>query len=219
MAAQPIDVLCDEQLQAARSRLVAKGLLHPGDSVSIRVPGADACLFLVEPAGDAIDATRQPLSKVSAGAVETHRVIYAARPDVGAILLNGQQWAAGLPAAGGTLPGIFDEQLRQLGWEVRQIAPSALSDSRSRLASGANAFGLGSQVLSLGMTAERLVFNAELLEKCCKAYLLASAADMPVRKIPWLVRWVATSRLFKEQKRAAASFALGQMPARSAGYK
>jgi ribulose-5-phosphate 4-epimerase/fuculose-1-phosphate aldolase len=207
-------------LHAARTRLAAKGLLRAGDSMSMRVPGTDACMFLTEPAGGDAGSRRLPLSSVAADAAEIHRLVYLARPDVGAILLNRQLWAAALPAAGGTLPGIFDEQLRHLGWKVTQIAaPASLLEARRQLAGGGNAFGMGKQVLCLGMTAERLTFNAELLEKSAKAYVLASATGLEVKKIPWLVQWIATGRLRRDQKRAAGAYARGQMPPKSAGYK
>ena len=209
-----------EQLQAARLRLAAKGLLRAGDSVSIRVPGAESYLFTIEPdAGGEVGFSERPLAGSTIGAAQLHRLVYLARPDVGAILLNRQRWAASLPAAGGILPGIFDEQLRQLGWAVRQIAPATLFHASRALRGGDNAFGMGEQVLCLGMTLERLVFNADLLEKCAKAYVLAMATGLPVRKIPWVVRWIATGRLRREQKRAAASFARGELPTRSSGYK
>jgi ribulose-5-phosphate 4-epimerase/fuculose-1-phosphate aldolase len=207
-------------LQAARARLAARGLLGAGDSVSMRVPGADACMFLTEPERGEAGSRRLPLSSAAADPAEVHRLVYLARPDVGAVLLNRQPWAAALPAAGGTLPGLFDEQLRHLGWNVPQIAaPASLPEARRRLAGGGNAFGVGNQVLCLGMTGERLVFNAELLEKSAKAFVLASATGLGVTKIPWLVQWIATRRLRRDQKRAAASYARGQTPPKSAGYK
>jgi ribulose-5-phosphate 4-epimerase/fuculose-1-phosphate aldolase len=207
-------------LQAARTRLAAKGLLASGDTVSMRVPGAGTCMFLTERFGGDAGSRRLPLSSVAEEAAEIHRLVYLARPDVGAILLNRQRWASALPCAGGTLPGLFDEQLRHLGWNVPQIAPpGSLSDARRQMAGGGNAFGVGRQVLCLGMTGERLVFNAELLEKSAKAYVLARATGLRVRRIPWLVQWIATGRLRRDQKRAAASFARGEAPVRSAGYK
>jgi len=217
-AVNPHETLCAQQLRAARTRLANKGLLKADDSLSIRVPGGDV-VFMTETAGG--DAPHRTLSlrSVTTGAAEMHRLAYVARPDAGAILLNRQQWAAALPAAGGTMPGIFDEQLRQLGWKVTQITPSALSRAHPEMAGGGNAFGMGEEVLCLGMTAERLVFNAELLEKCAKAYVLATATGLGLKKIPWLVRWIATRRLRREQRRAAASYARGELPPRSMGYK
>jgi hypothetical protein len=218
-ASAAVDPAYAEQLQAARKRLADKGLLNAGDSLSLRIPGIDSYLFMVEPAAGAYAAASlRPLGIIGTDAAETHRLVYAARGDVGAILLNRQHWAAALPTVGGVLPGIFDEQLRHLGWKVTQITLSTLFRARRQLMRGGNAFGLGSQVLIFGMTAERLIYNAELLEKCAKAYLLAKVSGRRVRRIPWLVRYIATRRLNRELKRAAASFARGELPVRSAGY-
>jgi hypothetical protein len=209
------------QLLAAQQRLAAKGLLSPGDSLSLRLPGAGAFLLALEP-GDTGDRepVRVPLAlPCVSGAEELHRRIYLARADAGALLLSHQRWASALPAAGGTLPGVFDEQLRHLGAQVTQLpTPRTLQQVRDCLADGGNAFGIGEQVLCIGTTLERVVFNAELLEKCAQAYVLASATGLPVRRIPWLVRRVATGRLRRDQRRAAASYARGEAPARVAGY-
>jgi len=86
------------------------------------------------------------------------------------------------------------------------------------LQSGANAFILNQQVLSLGMTLDRLVFNAELLEKCAKAFVLASSTGKPVGKIPWLVRWIANGRLMKDERHSAQQYARGQTPVFKSAY-
>jgi hypothetical protein len=81
---------------------------------------------------------------------------------------------------------------------------------------GANAYALGAsgglpgRTLCLGFTLTLLVFNVELLEKCAKACLLASTTGRPIKRVPWLVRWVAGQRLAKDRRRAAASHAAGQ---------
>ncbi|MDN3922368.1 class II aldolase/adducin family protein [Roseateles violae] len=205
-----------QELQAARQRLLSRQLLLPGDTLSCRVPGSGAMLLV---SGDATVSLRIALDGVVASAADLHRAVYQARPDAGAVLLGRQAWAAALPEAGGVLPGVFDEQLRHLGWRVRAMAATA---DPARLAAGlregANACVLGAKVLCLGTGLERLVFNAELLEKCAKAYLLARATGMSVRKIPWLVRWIATGRLRRDQRRAARSHQRGEAAPRSAGY-
>lgn len=209
------------QLQAARERLSRWGLLRPGDSLSLRLPGVGVCLLAQEPtaAGEGV-FDRIPLAvPATSAAAEQHRLVYLARGDAGALLLSRQHWAAALPAAGGTLPGVFDEQLRNLGAQVTQMpTPRTAALVRAQLAAGANAFGIGTQVLCLGMTLERLVLNAELLERCAQAYLLARATGLRVRRIPWPVRVVAAARLRRHQRRAAASYARGEAPARLAGY-
>jgi hypothetical protein len=201
-----------QELQAARQRLQAKQLLTPVSTLSCRVPGSGVMLWLAG-AGSAMQCL--PLNEAAQGMAELHRTVYRERLDVGAVLLGRQPWAAGLPEAGGVLPGVFDEQLRHLGWQIRSAEPAALS---TLLSDGANACVLGADVLCIGTGLERLVFNAELLEKCAKAYLLARSTGLPVRPIPWLVRWIATGRLRRDQHRAAASHQRGNAPPRSAGY-
>jgi hypothetical protein len=209
------------QLPAARERLRSQQLLQHGDTLSLRLPGAAALLLAFE-SPDRVEAaaTRLPLEAPCANAAaELHRLIYLARADVGAILVGRQRWACALPAAGGILPGVFDEQLRHLGAQVEPIElPQTVAAARARLAGGANAFGVGERALCLGMTLERVVFNAELLEKCAQAYVLARASGLAVRRIPWLVRRIATGRLRRDERRAAASYARGAAPERVAGY-
>ncbi len=209
-----------QQLEAAARRLQAKGLMRADDTLSCRVPGTSFCLWST-PSDDAGQRglIELPLTASGNAAQDLHRLIYKARPDVGAVLLSRQHWASILPAAGKPMPGIFDEQLRHLGWLVRKIStPFTLEAASRELADGANAYNLDLEVMCLGMSLERVVFNAELLEKCAKAWLLASASGLPVGKIPWVVRWIATGRLKKDQKRAAEHYQRGVAPPRSAGY-
>ena len=133
--------------------------------------------------------------------------------------MNRQPWAAALHALGGDMPGIFDEQIRHLGRSVGALdGPPGAPHNLARLRSGANAWVTPEHVLCLGMIPERTVFNAELLEKCAKAYVLATSAGLPVGRIPWLVRWIANGRLLKDERRAAAQYALGQTPELSTAY-
>jgi hypothetical protein len=208
------------QLQAARQRLSSSGLLSSGDSISLRLAGTGACLLTLEgpDAGGGCDRIPFAVPAVTAAA-ELHRLVYLARADAGAVLLSRQHWAAALPTAGGTLPAVFDEQLRHLGARITQMpTPRTLEQVTARLAGGSNAFGIGERVLCLGMTLERLVLNAQLLEKCAQAYLLARATGLPVRRIPWPVRLIATQRLRRNQRQAAAAFARGEAPAPVATY-
>lgn len=145
--------------------------------------------------------------------------VYQARSDVESVLLNRQPWAAALHALGQDMPGIFDEQVRHLGRKVALLDDAiGAPASRARLRSGANAFAMPARVLCLGTIPERTVFNAELLEKCAKAYVLASSAGLPVGRIPWLVRWIANGRLQKDQKHAAKQYARELTPALSSAY-
>jgi len=199
-----------QTLLAAAARLAAKGLLRPGDSLSCRLPASAEMLWLVH---DEAGAAPRRVGFAGAEPVPpTHRAAYVERADVGAVLLARLPWAAALHGAGATLTGVFDEQLRHLGAQVAPLgAGAALGD-------GANAYLTRDGALCLGMTLERLVFNAELLEKCAQAYALALASGNPVRRIPWLVRHIATGRLKRDQRRAAEHHARGEAAPRVAGY-
>jgi hypothetical protein len=64
----------------------------------------------------------------------------------------------------------------------------------------------------LGVTIDRVVFNAELFEKCAQSFILAHLTGRPIRTIPWLIRWIANGRLRRDQRRATAAYAQGQIP-------
>ena len=216
-------------LDVARVRLAAKGLLKPGDSVSCRLPAPrHMLLVLQEEAGpmtvqclhlDGAHTQDVRVTRDAHDAAALHRRLYAARPDLGAALIGRMPWSALLHATGGPMPGLFDEQLRHLGWRVDRLdGLGSAADLECLLRSGANAYVAPGTVVCLGMTLERLVFNAELLEKCAKAYVLARVSGQRVRPIPWLVRWIATGRLRRDQRVAAAHHARGEFAPRLAGY-
>ena len=208
------------RLNDAARRLCAKGLLEPDDTLSMRVAGSDNIL-LQTGSGLAQRVDIVPLANRSAGdpLVAQHLAVYHVRPDVGCVLLNRQPWASALYALSGDMPGVFDEQIRHLGRSVVKLpGPVELPSNRERLRSGANAWIAPGHVLCFGTLPERTVFNAELLEKCAKAYVLATSAGLPVGRIPWLVRWIANGRLLKDERRAAEQYAMGQTPVLSTAY-
>ena len=86
------------------------------------------------------------------------------------------------------------------------------------LRDGGNVVLVDGQPLVLGMTASRLALNAELFEKCAKAYVLAAASGGRVKPLPWIVRYVANGRLMKDEKRARERVAAGLLPEESKGY-
>jgi len=196
-----------------RERLQAKRLLaNDRASLSLRVPGRDAMWF-----GAAIDAAPQrvPLTSAS-GDGQIHATAYGARSDVGAIALGGAEYGRCLADFGGAMPQVFDEQARHLGpmgcaaAELREIAPS--------LRQGGNVLMVQGRPACMGMTAMRLALNAELFEKCAKAYVLAVAGGGPVRALPWIVRIVANRRLRKDEQRATLRFSQGLRPEETKGY-
>ena len=210
------------RLADAAGRLASKGLLQAGDTVSVRLPGEEALLRHTMGSAEApLRVAFSPTQHMLADGdpLLRHLRLYAARPDVGAVVISRQPWATALRWTGEAMPGVFDEQVRHLGRRVEMIGQQfdQAADLR-KLGSGANAFLVDDQVLCLGMTVERVVFNTELLEKCAKAFLLARCTDKPVGTIPWLVRYIANGRLRKDEARAAAEFAAGREPVMSSAY-
>lgn len=217
-------------MQAAE-RLLEKSMVKAGsdEAMSLRLPGEakmlggtiNTKLSIVDLNGAerTEDAGAFPASHL-------HAAIYRARPDVGAILFSRQDWGSSLNQGTEPMPGIFDEQVRQLGRSVAPLkgVPQQISTFRgnlgaatlSQLRAGEQIFLVSGGLLILGHTVERVVFNAELVEKCAKAYLIARATGLAVKKVPLYVRIIANMRLHKDQKRSAASYAAGEIPA---GFK
>jgi len=199
-----------------RDRCEAKGLMTvSGASLSLRIPGTDAMLF---GAMTDVDPRRLPWKggAASSRGLGLHVAVYAVRDDVGAIAIGGGAFGRRLADFGGAMPGVFDEQVRHLG----QMGP-AVEDHRalaSSLRCGGNTVLLGGEPICLGTTPSRLVLNAELFEKCAKAYVLAVATGGRVKALPWIVRTVANRRLMKDEQRAKARFAEGLLPEEARGY-
>ena len=176
------------QVTAALERAEKKGL-EPV-SFSARIPGEEAM---------AAGGARVAFAEAS-GEWAEHARLYRQRADAGAVLVARPPWASQLES----LPPVFDEQVRQLG--------------TGSLDRGGNVQFEKQSVVVIGFSADRTVMNAELLETCAKAYLLATRAGGRVAMIPWWVRWIAGSRLRKDQHRAAAALARGEFPAGFSTY-
>lgn len=196
-----------------RDRLQAKGLLEgEGASLSLRIPGSEAMWF-----GLARDAAPQRMVwRAAPREAAAHASVYVARGDVGAIAQGGGRFGRCLADFGGAMPQVFDEQARHLG---PMGPPSAgMDDAPAVLRECGNVMLLQGRPVCLGMTGLRLALNAELFEKCAKAYVLAVAGNGRVRALPWIVRLVANRRLKKDEQRAAARFWQGLLPEESNGY-
>jgi ribulose-5-phosphate 4-epimerase/fuculose-1-phosphate aldolase len=204
-------------LEDAIHRLDAKQLLGADASVSVRLPGTQDIL-LGKP-GQA--PWRLALSAVDKGEYVLHTAVYQARADVGAIALGGGAYGRTLGDFGGLLPQLFDEQARHLGRTALPLTKTAAdldADASQCLATGGNVWVCGSTVLVFGSTAQRLALNAELLEKCAKAYVLAKATGSSIHHLPWWVCHIANGRLKKDQRRATERFAQGLLPEEVKGY-
>jgi ribulose-5-phosphate 4-epimerase/fuculose-1-phosphate aldolase len=204
-----------KQWTEARDRLMAKGLLPgSGATLSVRCPGGTSMWF-----GAAIAAA--PVlwdwnGALTDAVVAVHALAYARRADVGAIARGGGPFGMRLAGFGGALPQVFDEQARHIG-----PMPPAVDDEDGlglALRTPGSALILRGSPMCWGTTPRRLALNAELFEKCAKAYVLAVATGGRVRSIPWWVRRIANGRLARDQRAAALAFGRGEQPNESAGY-
>ena len=204
-------------LLSARERCVRQGFLgleHTG--VSARLPGESQFLFV--DASAAIPQRQSWLEPLATLPLTLHAAVYRLRPDVGAVLTGGGVFAAALHDLGGAMPVGFDEQARHLGRMPGTVSTVTAPELQVRLAEGTNTILVGHLPVCFGTTCQRLVLNAELLEKCAKAYVLASATGQHVGTLPWWVGRIAMRRLRKDQRRAAERFAQGLLPEETRGY-
>jgi ribulose-5-phosphate 4-epimerase/fuculose-1-phosphate aldolase len=206
-------------------RLARKGFLNsPGDSFSVRVPGR-AEMFFATGFEDWAEIGVADVQGVSFSAGQglhgLHMAVYQGRGDVGAVTVTSSSGASLLTRRGGVLPPLFDEQVRHVGESVASLPEQEqvqLDRLRNALAQGANALLLGERLLCLGMTCERVLFNAELYEKCARAYVIARESGAQTRCIPWLVRFIANRRLLRNERDAAESYRHGRKPEGISGY-
>lgn len=208
----------EETLGLAAARLAGKGLLKPGDTLSQRIPEQNSVVLTrVMPGQDVPEEFVWSNLKDSPG--ELHHAIYAARPDVGAIAAGQFTWTSMLSRLDRSLPPIFDEQIRQLGVEARRVARRSTDHGAfPALQNGANGYCLDDLSICLGMGLERLLLNIEILEKSAESFVLAASAGLKVKRIPWLIKYIANGRLKKDQKDAAERHLRGERSILKAGY-
>jgi ribulose-5-phosphate 4-epimerase/fuculose-1-phosphate aldolase len=199
-----------ELLRKDRARFRAKGLFgSSGDSLSMRVPGREEFLLAVP---EREDIQTIPIATSGDSAASVHAAIYGSRKDAGAVLIGRTPWSAALSKIGTAIPTLFDEQARHIG-KTEMPVPAGRNDRiLDALRGGGNISIYGDQRICIGTTPERVVFNAELFEKCTKAFVIAHASGHRIQKVPGWVRFIAGGRLHKDQKRAAESYAAGRIP-------
>lgn len=206
--------------------LYQKGLLTAtGGNVSLRIPGghvgADA--LAITPSGYdylkmlpedvcvlAMDLTRLEGERDPSIESALHAAIYQVRPDVQAIVHTHQVYTSTLAIINAPIPALFDEEARFLGRSVEIIPyrPSGTGMLKNEVAkhvrNQANAYMMANHgALVFGTDMESAIHNAEVLEKCALAYLLARCTGNKIGKIPLLVREVAFAKLRADQKKAA----------------
>jgi ribulose-5-phosphate 4-epimerase/fuculose-1-phosphate aldolase len=208
----------EHKLCHAAAKLAGKGLMLPGDTLAQRIPERQSVAAVTLRSRQDVPEDVVWSSLRASPETQYHR-IFAARPDVGAVLAGQPAWASALAKRDLGIPAVFDEQIRHLGLEARRI--SGLPEGKALaalLSGGANAFMLDRQVLCFGMTLDRVVMNTELLEKCAKAYLLAISTGERIRRIPWIVRFIANGKLRQDEKEARVHHLRGERAVPRAGY-
>ncbi len=201
----------EHQLQLAASRLAAKGLLQSGDMMSMRVPDENATVSVHTDGSFS-------RSEIEASGT-THARIYAARSDIGAVLQFDLIWTRAMHEMRATMPSVFDEQMIRLGRSVPCLGISSDDDLLIPAIAGQNnAFVCNDTTFCFGTGLERLLLNAELLEKCAKAFVLARASGQPVHEIPIAEQDMAAGRLKNEEDAAAARHRQGLYSILTKGY-
>ena len=150
-----------------------------------------------------------------------HAAIYRERDDVGAIAIASPKGARILAHYGHQFPTLFDEQARHIGATANASLPAEAAPTnllRKVLERGTNSVLMGERLLTLGMTCERALCNAELYEKCAQAYVIATASGYQIRSIPGWVRFIANRRLLRDERQAAVSYRNGARPQSGGSY-
>lgn len=207
----------ENMLGLAAARLAGKGLLKPGDALSQRIPERNAFVRVRIESGRDVPEIFEWVA-LSDSPKDLHHRIYTARPDVGAIAAGDLTWTSLLSRMDLSMPAMFDEQVRMLGVEAKRVGMRSTDGPIGALSNGANAYCLDDMALCFGTGLERLLLNIEILEKCAECFALAHSATGKVKRIPWLIKFVANGRLRKDQKDAAARHLRGERSVMKAGY-
>ena len=199
-----------ELLRNDVERLRAKSLYgQAGGSVSMRIPGRREFLLALP---DREELRTVSFEEEGNEAAAFHAAVYRVRGDAGAILIGRTPWSAALSTIGARVPTLFDEQARHIGKTEDPVHVGRREWAVEALRGGGNVALYGDQRICVGTTPDRVVFNADLFEKCAKAFVIAHCSGYRIRKVPGWVRYIAGGRLKKDQKRAAESYEAGEIP-------
>jgi L-fuculose-phosphate aldolase len=189
-------------LHTAREMLRLGLTVGNSGNVSARVPAATPLLLAITPHGayyDAIgaadvvvvDADGEPVAGDAIPSVELalHAAVYAARPDVGAVVHAPPPQASVAAVVGRPIPPILEDQMVYLGGQI-EVAPAALSGSEELMANAVSALGrrnaclLASHgALAVGRDLREALCACQYLEKVALAFLWASALGS-VNRLP-----------------------------------
>ncbi len=202
----------EEKLLHNMQRLCQKKFFHQDiDLISVLLPGEQALLYVTLKTGpDRLEFSErldQELPDAVSKRLKQHISLYQQRPDAGTIAHLSPQWCGALSQLNEVMPSVFDEPARHIGksWRVDES-----DDVVSLIKQKGNAGTYGNQLLVLGVTQNRMVFNAELFEKCAMAYTLARMSGKKISKVPWWVRLIAGNRLKSDMKKATEKHLSGE---------
>ena len=198
-----------QQLTDAADRLTQKNLFgRPGDSMSLRIPGTQDWMWVTpEESTPQVSGSDQ-----SEGRPQLHDELYRHRSDAGALLFSTTTWSEQLAALQKVPPTLFDEPARHIGPVAKPVRDGDKAGLLKAVERRSNVAVYGSQLLRIGMTTDRVIFNTELFEKCAMAFVIADSSGRRIRTVPGWVRYIAGGRLQKDQKRATESYAEGRIP-------
>jgi L-ribulose-5-phosphate 4-epimerase len=176
--------------------------ITPSDRNYLEMKPEDICIMDAE-AGQIEGALKPSVES------KMHAAIYNERQDVNAIIHTHQALASALALIKAPIPALFDEQVRFLGRRVEIIpyAPSGTGMLVKQVAKHVrnhnNAYLLQNHgALIFGDSMERAIENAQVLEKCAKAYLLSLLTDRKISRLPVPIREIIFRMLREDQKRA-----------------
>jgi glutamate-1-semialdehyde 2,1-aminomutase len=209
-----------QQVLTWSQELVHKGyLVGSGGNLSVRIEGEDA-LATTPSRHDYLrleledicvyDFERNRIEGDLAPSVEMamHIAIYQDRLDVNAIVHTHQPFASTFSLINHAIPPLFDEQVVNLGNRIEVVAyglsgsPQLLANIAAHLDNQCNAYILQNHgVLSLGMTIEQAVVNAQILEKCARVYYYALTTGQEITPLDLQSQKTLFALLQSEQRK------------------
>src|SRR5260221_4550284 len=124
--------------------------------------------------GTVIDGTRLPSSETS-----VHRLIYLARPDIGAVLHTHSFYATALSCTHQTVPVIVEEQSQVVGDAIRctNYVPAGqhlnLGEEAAQTLGQSNGVLLANHgAVACGRTVDEALFTCQIVERVAQMYLL-----------------------------------------------
>lgn len=156
-------------------------------------------MMVVSPTGDVLAGHRVPSSETS-----VHRLIYNARPDVGAVLHTHAFYATALSCLHETIPVIVEEQSQVIGAEIRctRYVPAgqhlALGEEVAETLGESNGVLLANHgVVACGRTIDEALFAAQVIERVAHMHLMTRTLGGAVPIPPDYVRSERERWLYK----------------------